>query len=545
MRFVPSLLLLGCLTAPLAACAVDDGAPRGPDVVDLDDPIAEEATAPAAPAAPSSDDGIARRPGELYRIRAETQCGGTWDAQPVEQYAGAAGATEPFVDYHESRVGYHVNVGCSGTLISDDLFLSAGHCGYQLGDTVRFDYQVSPAGAPRAPRDFTVAQVVEQEFNASWDYSIVRLNGSPGREYGHANLAAVDPPANSRVTVIGHPSGRAKEIHAGPVVDYASPIGAAWFRYQVDTEPGNSGSGILDAQGRLVGVHTNGGCNLTSPLQGNSGMRMSQLVPHSPTLQVLTRHKVLWRYLGSSYASLWNVAANGARLGYTDYSPVAGWSPISYANNKMLWRNTDGRISYWTLSDAGAHLTFAESGPYAGWTALGAANDRVLWRNPSTNQISLWTVNAVGNQLSYVAHTVSPGWTPINYANNHVLWRYTDGRISIWRVDDNNNFVSATDYLPGAGWVPLGYENGQILWRHTDGRVSTWNLSRDNTLLSSTVAGPFAGWIPLMASDRKIAWRASNTFSMWNTDGDGNFLSDAAHPVDNNWSVVAIAGARP
>ncbi len=540
----PSLFLLGCLTAPLAACASDGEAA----LAGLDEPMAgapADVAAPPAPAPAANDDGIVRRPGELPELSTRTRCGGTWDALPVEQYAGAAGAPEPFVDFHESRVGFHVNVGCSGTLISDDLFISAGHCGYLVGDTVRFDYQVSPTGAPRPVRDFTVAQVVEQEHNATWDYAIVRLAGSPGREFGHANLAAIDPPVSSVVTLIGHPSTRAKEIHAGPVADYASPLGANWFRYWVDTEPGNSGSGILDAQGRLVGVHTNGGCTATWPFNGNSGMRMSQLVPHSPTLSALTRHKVLWRYLDSPYTSLWNVAASGARLGATDYNPAAGWSALTYSNNRMVWRHTDGRISYWVLNDAGAALSYLESSAGAGWSAVSAANDRVLWRRAADGQIQLWKVSANGAYVSSVTHSVAPGWTPVNYANNHVLWRHTDGRISLWRVDDNNNYLSYADYNPGPGWTPLGYENGQITWRHSDGRVSTWNLSRDNTLLSSTVAGPFPGWTPLMASDRKLAWRASNTFSLWNTDGDGAFLSDAVHGVDNNWSVISIAGARP
>ncbi len=542
------LFSLVCLAgAPLAACATEESPDSSARVIDAD---GHEGRAPAAPApavGAAPDDGIVRR-GSLLSggVSIETQCGPTWDSQAVEQYSGAAGAPTHFVAFHESRVGYHVNVGCSGTLISDDLFLSAGHCGYAVGDTVRFDYQVAPNGTARPTRDFAVAQVIEQEYTGSWDYSIVRLANSPGREYGHASIAAVDPAAGSRLTSIGHPAGRPKEIHAGPLLDYSSSVGTNWFRHQVDTLGGSSGAGMLDDHGRLVGVHTNGGCETSAPIGGNSAMRMSQLIAHSPTLATLTRGKVLWRYGSTPYVSLWTTNAAGAQLSYNDFNPGGAWSPLSYSNNRLVWRNTDGRISYWTLSDSNVHLSYAESGPIAGWTALSAANGRVLWRNSSTGNISLWTVNATGSHVSHVDHVVAAGWTPINYANNHILWRHSSGNTSLWRLDDDNNFVSSAQWNPGAAWTPISYDNGQLLWRHTDGRVSVWNLTRGNTHLSYSESGPSAGWTALALSDRKLAWRhSSGTFSLWTVNGYGGFLSDYAHSVGLAWAPVAIAGARP
>ena len=62
-------------------------------------------------------------------------------------------------------------------------------------------------------RDFAVTAVVEQELTASWDYAIVRLAGSPGRTYGHAQIAAVDPPAGSTVV---RPKAQAQPSAAAP-----------------------------------------------------------------------------------------------------------------------------------------------------------------------------------------------------------------------------------------------------------------------------------------------------------------------------------------
>ena len=484
------------------------------------------------------------KPDDTSRVGIESQCGPTWDAQPIEQYSGNAGVPTYFTAFHESRVGYHIG-GCSGTLISDDLFLSAGHCNYAVDDTVTFNYQNAPNGSPRPTSSYSVIEVVEQEFSVNWDYSIVRLGGSPGREFGHANIAAIDPPAGSTVAIIGHPASRPKEIHAGAVASFASPYGPNSFSYFVDTQPGSNGSGILDVQGRLIGVHTNDGCE-GYPFDGNSGMRMSQLVPHSPTLSALTRSKVLWRYGSTSLVSLWTVNAAGAMLGATSFEPGTGWSPLTYSNNRMIWRHTDGRISYWRLDDANTPLSYVEAGRYTGWVAISAANDRVLWRNGITNNIWLNSVDANGNLLSSIPHTVAAGWRPINYANNHILWRHTDGLTALWRVDDAGNYVSSVSFNPGAGWIPISYENGQLLWRHTDGRISVWNLTRDNTHLSYAESPASPGWTALMSSDRKIAWRhTSGLFSMWNVNSYGAKLSDYAHSVGLDWTPVAIAGARP
>jgi V8-like Glu-specific endopeptidase len=474
----------------------------------------------------------------------ESQCGATWDAQQVERYDGTAGIPTYFVARHESRVGYHVNIGCSGTLISDDLFLSAGHCGYAVGHTVRFDYQNAPDGSARTPRDFAVTQVVEQENTATWDYAIVRLANSPGREFGHANIAAIDPPAGSVVTIIGHPAGRAKEIHAGAVLDYSSSVGTNWFRHQVDTVGGNSGSGVLNSDGQVIGVHTNAGCVTSTPVGGNSALRMSQLVPHSATLQALTRSKILWRH-NSGQISLWSLNSAGGYLSSVAHGPFAGWTPMSYSNNRLLWRHDDGRISYWTLNDANQQLTYAESGPYAGWTAVNHANDRVLWRH-SSGQISLWTVNSVGNYVSSQAYGPYPGWTAVNYANNRILWRHDDGRISFWRVDDANSFVSSIVYGPFPGYTAMSYENGELLWRHVDGRTSTWTMNRAGVQLTYLENGPYPGWTPIFTSDRKLLWRhSSGQISFWNVNSYGGFLNYVEHGPISGWTALFTSGARP
>ena len=63
-------------------------------------------------------------------------------------------------------------------------------------------------------------------------------------------------------------SMNSESTHTGMVVELcywrgcqlASGIGDNWFRHQADSLGGSSGSGVIGADGLLVGVHTNAGC---------------------------------------------------------------------------------------------------------------------------------------------------------------------------------------------------------------------------------------------------------------------------------------------
>jgi trypsin-like peptidase len=488
---------------------------------------------------------VVDEPESLGTFTQPSQCGPTWDAQEVEKYNGTLGATSAFVTRHERRVGYQVPTGCTGTLISDDLFISAGHCSWAAGQSVRFNYQNAPDGTARSTVDFPVAQVVEQEYNASWDYAIVRLSGSPGREYGHAIVAPIDPPAGSLLAIIHHPNHLPKQVHVGPLLDYTAALGANWFRHQVDTEGGGSGAGILDTAGRLVGIHTNGGCKTTAPLGGNEGIRMSRLVQHSPTLAALSRSKLVWRHSGGKI-SIWSLEPDGTRHGWAvEHGPFDGWTPISLSENRLLWRHTTGQASLWTIDDAGNYVSSVAHGPYDGWTPVSYANHRLLWRHTS-GKISLWSVDDLGNYAGHIEHGPFPGWTAVNYANNRILWKHDTGQASLWVVDDAGHYLSSVAHGPYAGWSPLSYSNGEILWRHTSGVTSFWSVNRLGNLLSYVENGPYAGWTPIANVDGRQIWQhSSGTLSYWNTNSDGAYLGHVEHGPFAGWSALLTTGGRP
>lgn len=343
-------------------------------------------------AAPADGAVTVRGAAELALTSDESQCGPTWDLQDVEQYDGTLGVSLTWVQRHEGAVAYQVSPGCSGTMISDDLFISAGHCGYGVGDVIRFNYQDDPNGNPQVPQDFTVAAIVEQEDNANWDYAIVRLNGNPGRIFGYARLADRDEDIGDNVVIIGHPAGVPKALHAGAVLDYASSLGANWFRHQVDTTGGSSGAGVLSEDGYLVGVHTNAGCN-----PGNSAMRITRLLDHSATLQ----SALVWQ----RGAHGWVWANNATSAAYTP--------SISYQFNSSGATNTITRsgIGAYTVRFPGigatgvigngrggnVQVTAYSPGVYckvSSWSALGA--------DVNAN-IRCFDFNGVAQEARYVA----------------------------------------------------------------------------------------------------------------------------------------------
>lgn len=265
-----------------------------------------------------------------YAALLETICGATDDSQPVEQYNGSLGVTVAFVAAHQGpacQVQWNNNLASiytnpgdvsgvrwgSGTMISDDLFLTCGHLFDQTGGGwqrprqngtsniitpqeiarnmhLNFNFQVDAAGNLRPEQSFPILELIEYRLGGI-DMAVCRIGGNPGATFGRTLVSTTDAVRPEMLCIIGHPAGQPKRIEAGPTTD----ISGNFIRYgDIDTLGGNSGSGILRASdGRLVGVHTNGGCTAASPGDGgtNFGQRIAAVIAVSPTLQDLLAPK--------------------------------------------------------------------------------------------------------------------------------------------------------------------------------------------------------------------------------------------------------------
>jgi V8-like Glu-specific endopeptidase len=233
---------------------------------------------------------------------------------PVEQYTGENPVDGGFVDHHEGPVGQvqwnddihqvrgtHIDLSeyaglreCSGTLIDDDLFLTAGHCFVVNGGPppaqvaeqmhVDFNYQEDSDGNPPDETDvdrYDVDSLVELAFqHAGLDYAILELEGDPGSEYGTVEVAGADAQKGDTLCMIAHPNGLPKRILTG----HASHFHDVRIGYDdINTAPGSSGAGLLNDDGALVGVHSESGIGIN--FGHNHGIRISAILNASPTLR--------------------------------------------------------------------------------------------------------------------------------------------------------------------------------------------------------------------------------------------------------------------
>lgn len=216
------------------------------------------------------------------------------DLQQVNDYDGTLGQPIEFVNAHKNPVAAMAEGSpaksdkfCTGTMISPDLFITASHCvdSSTPGKWVVFNYETKPKSKELLPQEhFKIAAVVEEGAAqpTRLDYAILRIEGNPGAKFGFTPVRAVTPPKGHLLTIIQHPSGNPKQIESGPV---AGEEGNYVLYSDLDTEPGSSGSGVLDKDGAIVAIHTNGGC--TASGGANRGVKMADIAKASPTIQKL------------------------------------------------------------------------------------------------------------------------------------------------------------------------------------------------------------------------------------------------------------------
>jgi hypothetical protein len=212
--------------------------------------------------------------------------------------AGERFADQPVVAY------------CSATLIADDIMVSAGHCFEAIGCqdlVVAFDvaYDAAPgdpmqvASEIPATNVYQCTEVLSTEYSVDYDtdrgadYAVFRLDRAvTGRVPAHVNWnePLID---GTPAYVIGHPSGIPAKLAAGSILD--GTTNPDFIEHDADVFGGNSGCGLFDPAGTLIGIHDHssaqryvagpsGTCNVVAVCDGNAECPRK---PHAYDLRAL------------------------------------------------------------------------------------------------------------------------------------------------------------------------------------------------------------------------------------------------------------------
>ncbi|MEY4064018.1 MAG: hypothetical protein RIR26_226 [Pseudomonadota bacterium] len=158
-----------------------------------------------------------------------------------------------------------ISMGCTATHIGNGLVLTAGHC-FEAPEkrvnnkpcdriTVEWGYRQDKAPYLKSK----CVTVLAAELNDDRDYAIFKVDVAPTAKI-EMDLKT-RPKMGSSVTIFGHPQLRPLEWSKTCVLEEGSRGG--WgtdeFSHQCDTEPGNSGSTIIDDTTlKIIGIHDGG-----------------------------------------------------------------------------------------------------------------------------------------------------------------------------------------------------------------------------------------------------------------------------------------------
>lgn len=165
--------------------------------------------------------------------------------------------------------------GCTATLIGKRCLISAGHC-QKYFKYLEFEVPMSNDDGTinhSDPEHIYQATPKTLKFGRGVgnDWAVFKVNRNeltgyyPGEIYGHYKIS-YKTEIGDQVSISGYGGSREKELYGVLQIGEGEigRIDGTKLYYQIDTTGGSSGSSIINSNDEIVGIHSHGGCNISS-----------------------------------------------------------------------------------------------------------------------------------------------------------------------------------------------------------------------------------------------------------------------------------------
>lgn len=158
----------------------------------------------------------------------------------------------------------HINTGDwlgTGFMVSPKLLVTNNHVvpekNISLRSEFRFNYQLSLEGIEESTESFKQNKSGFFYTNRELDFSLIELQGNPGKKWGFLKISFQVPQKGDRAYIIQHPNGLLKKISLqNNLIEYTD---TKIVQYITSTMKGSSGSPVFNENWNVFALHHAGG----------------------------------------------------------------------------------------------------------------------------------------------------------------------------------------------------------------------------------------------------------------------------------------------
>ncbi len=194
----------------------------------------------------------------------------------------------------------------TGSLVGDGILVTNNHVLQSVAEArrsfVEFDFEYDELYRPKRTYHFALDPDAIFVTDRKLDFTFVAVrateaNGQPLSQFGYIRMIEDTGKAliGEPVTIVQHPKGGLKQValRDSKVIGLAPFEDGGFLHYTTDTEPGSSGSPVVNDQWQMVALHHAGVPGATGGWVANEGTRVSKIFEHlRETYSIETREVI-------------------------------------------------------------------------------------------------------------------------------------------------------------------------------------------------------------------------------------------------------------